>query len=79
MNDSHKPVITQIGKLTLEAPAVEGLAFLGRTGWVGVFCACGFLASGRSMAALEHALADHQVAATCPAEAELQAQEAHDA
>jgi hypothetical protein len=79
MNGSHKPVTTQIGRLTLEAPAVEGLAFLGRTGWLGVFCACGFLASGRSMAALEHALADHQVSTTCPAEAELQAQEALEA
>lgn len=71
-----KPIVTHIGGLTLEAPAVEGFAFLGRTGWLGVRCSCGFLASGRSMAALELALSDHQEPATCPAWAEYRAQEA---
>lgn len=79
MNDAHRPVVTQIGTLTLEAPALEGLAFLGRTGWVGVVCECGFLASGRSLAALELALADHQEPATCPAWKTFRAQEADEA
>lgn len=73
-----KPITAQIGRLTLEAPAVEGYAFIGRTGWLGVRCSCGFLASGRSMAALELALADHQEPVTCPAFAQFRAQEAEE-
>lgn len=72
------PIVTHIGCLTLEAPAIEGFAFLGRSGWLGARCACGFLASGRSMAALELALADHQEPATCPAFEQFRAQEADD-
>lgn len=71
------PIVTHVGLLTLEAPAVEGFAFLGgRSGWLGARCSCGFVASGRSMVALEHALADHQEPAFCPAFAQFRQQEA---
>lgn len=61
----HK--LTQhIGQMDLEAPAIEGFAFLGRSGWVGFRCSCGFIGSARSLQALEQALEAHQEPATCP-------------
>lgn len=62
------------GDLPLEAPAVLGAAFIGRTGWVGVHCPCGWTVTGRSLSALEGGLADHQQPAHCAAWAEVQAE-----
>lgn len=66
-------MISHVGILELEAPAVDGFAFLGRTGWLGVRCSCGFIVSARSMSALDQALNGHQEPATCPAMAAIQA------
>lgn len=52
--------------LELIAPAVEGFAFVGRGGWLGFRCPCGYVASGRSMAAIGMAIDEHQEEATCP-------------
>ncbi len=69
-------VKTTIGLLELEAPAVEGFAFIGRTGWLGAKCSCGWMVSGRSMAALELGLQAHQLPEFCPAWKQFKAQEA---
>lgn len=59
-------VRSQIGVYALEAPAQEGFAFLGRSGWLGARCVCGWIVSGRTMASLELGLGAHQTQATCP-------------
>lgn len=57
---------------TLQAPAREGLAYLGKSGWVGVRCSCGFIVTARSMGSLEAALSEHQDPKFCPKYAEYQ-------
>lgn len=73
-----KPISYNVGVYLLEAPAIDGFAFIGKTGWIGARCSCGFIASGRSLAALEMALADHQEPVSCPAFAQFRAQEAEE-
>lgn len=68
--------VAHVGVLTIEGPADAAFAFLGRSGWVGARCSCGFLASGRSLGSLEEAMADHQAIGICPAWTEFKAQEA---
>lgn len=61
------PSVQTVVQQELMAPEHEGVAFIGRGGWLGIRCPCGYVASGRSMASLELGLVDHQEQATCPA------------
>lgn len=66
---------TSIGIYELEAPRIEGMAFVGRSGWLGARCGCGFVASARSLVALHQGLAEHQEPETCPYWAQVRKEE----
>lgn len=76
--EPHRKFTTRIGMLQLEAPEIEGFAFLGPSGWLGVRCSCGWLVSARSMPALELGLQAHQHVDVCPDWAAFKASEAEE-